>query len=111
MDLQSPIESRSGDRLIPLTAGQLRLWQQCISQDPPASLRTCAAAYRLKGQFDTALLRRCLQLLLERHESLRTRIVTVDGAPLQQIDAAAEAALWVTDLSDLSVGEAERQAE
>src|SRR3954468_19484638 len=70
---------------IPLSFAQRRLW--FLAQAPVAS-----AAYhlpwavRLRGHLDVPALPRPLDALAARHESLRTRIVTVDGEAFQRID-------------------------
>jgi len=111
MDLGSPIQPRAIGGPIPLTAGQLRLWQHYILQDPPESIRTCAAAHRIRGPLNTAQLRKCLQLMVQRHETLRTRIVTVDGVPRQQVDPQGELPFAMMDLSNLSEADSEREMQ
>ena len=41
--------------------------------------------YQFKGTFDKDLLQQSIQVLINRHESLRTKFVMVDGEPKQQI--------------------------
>lgn len=45
---------------------------------------------RLRGQVDTQALRRALNRIVDRHESLRTRFVVVEGEPRQRIAPARE---------------------
>ncbi|WXG19664.1 non-ribosomal peptide synthase/polyketide synthase [Xenorhabdus griffiniae] len=73
---------------LPLSFAQQRLW--FLAQlDPAASLAYhIPMALRLTGQLHRPTLIRALDLLVARHESLRTRFVLVSGQPCQQIDPA-----------------------
>ncbi|NLU80659.1 amino acid adenylation domain-containing protein [Micromonospora sp. HNM0581] len=82
----------------PLSLGQEQLWfvQQLASEAP---IYTVAGALRMRGALDVATLRRALSTIVARHESLRTRLIVVDGLPVQQIDDPVAVELPVTDLS------------
>jgi amino acid adenylation domain-containing protein len=55
----------------------------------------------LTGDLDVEALRAALTAILDRHEVLRTRLVTdPDGVPYQLIDPAADVSLPIVDLSD-----------
>ncbi|MBD1229634.1 condensation domain-containing protein, partial [Xenorhabdus griffiniae] len=73
---------------LPLSFAQQRLW--FLAQlDPAASLAYhIPMTLRLSGQLHRPALIRALDLLVARHESLRTRFVLVSGQPCQQIDPA-----------------------
>jgi amino acid adenylation domain-containing protein len=77
-----------GGRL-PLSFAQQRLWFL-------AQLKGGSEAYhipfgaRLTGTLDAIVLRHALQRIVARHEALRTRFVSVDGKPEQQIVPADE---------------------
>ena len=45
-------------------------------------------ALRLKGELDRGALERAINTIVERHESLRTHFVEVDGEPVQVIEPA-----------------------
>ncbi|MDC8016187.1 non-ribosomal peptide synthetase [Tahibacter soli] len=93
-----------------LSFSQQRLW--FLDQlDRAASVAYhIPAGLRLKGRLDRAALRRTLDALVARHESLRTRFVSVDGQPAQVIDpASCGFALRDVDLSTLDAPE--RDAE
>jgi len=69
------------------------------------------AELRLTGTLDYAALRRSLELLLWRHESLRTRIVAIDGALYQEIDEPTELRLDIVNLLADTSGSAELKAK
>ncbi|MEM8932231.1 MAG: amino acid adenylation domain-containing protein, partial [Acidobacteriota bacterium] len=80
-------------------------------------LETDSAAYvlsagiRLLGPLDAAHLQRALDQLVERHETLRTRIVTLDdGEPAQLVDPPAPQALPRVDLRSLGPTDALAEA-
>ncbi len=95
---------------MPVSHTQQRLW--FIKQmDPASHAYNIPAGLRLKGGLDQVVLRRTLNELLERHESLRTRFVSVDGLPRCVIDPRAEVALEQIDLSPLPLAEREAAAQ
>jgi len=66
------------------------------------------AAFRLQGSLDVGALERSVGTLIERHESLRTRIESRDGIPYQVI---AEPGDYRLDQEDLTLlGPVEREA-
>ena len=66
--------------------GQQRLWFLTQLQPEASGAYHIVWAQRLLGRLDQSALRRALDALVARHESLRTRFVTVDGMPTQCID-------------------------
>ena len=66
-----------------------------------SSLRVRSSTFpgrvRLVGRLDVDALRRTLNEVVRRHETLRTHFETVDGAPVQVIAPALELPLPVTD--------------
>src|SRR5262245_57254989 len=69
-----------------LSPGQERLW--FLAQLPGASeAYHINAGMHLRGQLDELALRRALDHLVERHESLRTNFVTQQGTVVQLIGA------------------------
>ena len=83
----------------PLSFAQRRLWllDQMGVPGPPAY--NMPAAYVLEGDLVVAALDEAFGRLLERHDVLRTRIVTLDGEPQQEIAADARVAIAVGDLT------------
>ncbi|MDE1182644.1 non-ribosomal peptide synthetase [Paraburkholderia sp.] len=92
LDAQAP---RAADRMtrreagarIPLTDGQERLWF-LWKLEPDSAAYTISGAVNLTGALDRNAVRRALDGLLDRHESLRTRFVEADGQPWQVVDDA-----------------------
>jgi Condensation domain/TubC N-terminal docking domain len=71
------------------------------------STRFCQVAARISGPLCLEFLRRSIEALIIRHESLRTRLVEVDGLVWQQIDSPGEYKLEVNDLTDRTGADAE----
>ncbi|MCU7826087.1 amino acid adenylation domain-containing protein [Kitasatospora sp. DSM 101779] len=87
------------DAPAPLSAAQRRLW--LVEQlYPGTAAYNVSTAFRLRGPLDTAVLRRSLDTLLGRHESLRTAFrTTADGTPVQCPRPATRLALPVAELT------------
>ncbi|MFZ1010470.1 MAG: amino acid adenylation domain-containing protein [Candidatus Sulfotelmatobacter sp.] len=91
-----------------LSYGQERLW--FIYQLEPENVAyNVPGAVRIQGPLDVESLERTLREIVRRHESLRTRFVSVVGEPQQIIDASVAVEVPVTELSHLA--EPEREAE
>ncbi|MEM9598234.1 MAG: amino acid adenylation domain-containing protein, partial [Acidobacteriota bacterium] len=69
----------------PLSQPQLRIWYLHQFQ-PSSAMFNILVAAELLGPLDTELLRRALDLLVERHGSLRTRYHDTDDGPRQTLD-------------------------
>ena len=96
------------DSPLPLSFAQQRLW--FLDQlEPNSSAYNMPAALRLRGELDAEALRRALQELVRRHESLRTRFVTSERGADQVIDPPSHWQLPTCDLT--SMAETEREAE
>src|SRR5439155_9401769 len=82
----------------PLSFAQQQLW--FLDQlAPHSALYNISAAVRLRGRLNENALEQALAAIVARHESLRTRIVAVEGSPTQVIDESQPVALPVNDLS------------
>ncbi|MET3717902.1 amino acid adenylation domain-containing protein [Pseudomonas sp. PvP001] len=90
---------RTEDGPAPLSFAQRRLWflQQYDVHSPAYN---SARALQIQGQPDVPALQAALRRLIERHASLRTRFVQVDGQPLQVIDPEVKFHLECVDLPD-----------
>jgi len=83
---------------IPLSHAQQRmlfLWQL----EPHNSAYNVPMAVRLNGRLDQAALARALEQLVQRHEALRTRFVSEDGAFYQEILEQAPVQLQVSEIA------------
>ncbi|MFE9921507.1 non-ribosomal peptide synthase/polyketide synthase [Streptomyces sp. NPDC005774] len=85
-----PIPSAPREKPVPLSSAQRRLWFLDDLTDGGTEYHT-GVALRLRGPLDTPALRRALDRLAARHDSLRTTFATVDGQGVQLI--APEAVL------------------
>ncbi|PHM36580.1 non-ribosomal peptide synthetase [Xenorhabdus innexi] len=85
---QSVIKPADRNQPLPLSFAQQRLWFLC-QFEPAASLAYhLPVILRLSGQLNRYALTVSLNRLVARHESLRTRFVSVEGKPCQHIDPA-----------------------
>ena len=66
---------------------------------------------RVPAALDAARLRRAFELVVDRHEILRTRLVLVDGVPVQEVFEAPSFDLTVADLRSLPREEAQARAD
>jgi 3-oxoacyl-(acyl-carrier-protein) synthase/acyl carrier protein len=82
----------------PLSHAQERLWT--IDQlNPGSAAYNISESFALHGHIDTELLRRVLDTLVARHESLRTVFVPTPTGPVQKILQAIPAYFSVIDLA------------
>jgi hypothetical protein len=80
---------------------QQRLW--FLDQlDPGNSAYNLAHAFEIKGPLDRGALRQSLNAVMARHEVLRTRFISNNGEPFQQVDLPAEVDWQVIDLENLA---------
>jgi hypothetical protein len=77
---------------MPLTLQQEWAWKHYMQ---PAVPYIVYDAWRLRGPLDVNVLCRSLGTVIERHESLRTRIVISEGHPKQRVDEPDEFCLKV----------------
>lgn len=113
LELSAPVEPRSSGCVVPLTVQQRRILHLLRDKDPDnkaRNVRMCASATRIVGPLDVASLRTSIETVVWRHESLRTRFVTVGSVTTQHVDAAGDYELTMDDLSDLPQLEAEQAA-
>ena len=85
---------------LPLSHAQQRLW--FIDQLEGASLQYhMPEALRLRGKLDLAALRRAINTIVERHESLRTHFEQTQGQPVQIIEPPMPLDVPLENLSHL----------
>ncbi|MEU3255504.1 amino acid adenylation domain-containing protein [Streptomyces sp. NPDC006997] len=85
--------------LLPASAQQRRVWFLDRLAPHSAGAYLMRGALRLRGRLDVAALQGAVDLLVERHETLRTGLVTVDGAPAQRVYRRADLPLRHVDLT------------
>ena len=85
----------------PCTVAQRKHWafDQARPGDPTLNI---AARWRLEGHVRVSLLERSLQMIVARHETLRTKFVERDGLPVQIVMMSAAFNLPLVDLTGLS---------
>ncbi len=105
-----PIVPVPRDRPIPLSFSQRRLWF-LQKLDPGLIAYNIPATFRITGVLNVPALEQAFNEIVNRHEILRTRIVEIDGQPLQEILPNVTVQLRVLDLSRLPQGQAEAEGE
>ena len=85
-------------RTAPLSAAQRRLWYLHL-MNPHSLVYNVASAFEIHGEFDVQAMRRSLEVLVRRHEVLRSVVVAVDGEPMQASASPMPIPLPVKDLS------------
>src|SRR5205807_2968462 len=88
VDLPPIVPVERGPRL-PLSFAQQRLFFLAQMEEASKAYHVPLGLH-LKGELDTAALRRALDRIVARHEALRTTFVLIDGEPVQRIAPAAE---------------------
>ncbi len=88
----------------PCTVAQRMHWtlDKANPGDPTLNI---AARWRLDGQVTALVLEQSLQMIVDRHETLRTAFIERDAAPVQIVMAAARFSLRSVDLSGLAGSE------
>lgn len=78
-----PVIERSGP--LPVSYSQQRLWV-LDRLNPRDVTYNMTSALRIRGALNFSVLEKVFATLVQRHESLRTRFIEVDGEPFQVID-------------------------
>ncbi len=88
----------------PCTISQRRHWMldKARPGDPTLNI---AARWRLEGPVVAALLEQSLQMVIDRHETLRTAFIERDDVPVQLVAAHAPFSLRLIDLADFPEAE------
>ncbi|HEV2962449.1 MAG TPA: amino acid adenylation domain-containing protein [Candidatus Angelobacter sp.] len=105
-----PIPRVNRQEKLALSYGQERLWF-IHELDPENVAYNVPAAVRVQGPLELEPLERALREIVRRHESLRTRFVSVNGEPQQIIDSSLHVELPVMELGHLLGPEREQEAE
>lgn len=93
------IQPREMSCPVPLTALQQRFWNYYNERGGKLSVRMCAAALHVRGPLDVPRLQKCIEAMVHRHESLRTRLIVVAGVPQQHVDDPDELNLEAMNLA------------
>lgn len=94
-----PIPAQGGSTSCPLTFQQERVLYFC-DLEPNSSIWDINTCKRLTGRFDGALLKRAVELLIEGHPVLRTRIFRTRAGPRQAFDLDTSRAFRAIDLRE-----------
>jgi amino acid adenylation domain-containing protein len=103
-----PIVRRPHDGVAPASFAQERLWF-VDKMDGGGAVYHIPSAQHLAGPVDPEAMRRAVEEVVRRHETLRTALPEVDGVPVQRISPPGRVELPFIDLSALS--QEERDAE
>lgn len=97
---QIVIRQRSQQSPVPLSFAQQRLW--FIQQlEPESSTYNEIVDIHLKGVLNLVALRKSINEIVRRHESLRTTFGLLEGQPVQVINSTLTVTLPVVNLSEL----------
>jgi amino acid adenylation domain-containing protein/non-ribosomal peptide synthase protein (TIGR01720 family) len=96
--------------IFPASFGQKRLW--FLDQlEPGSPFYNLPFAIRLSGDLNLVVLEQSFQIIIERHEALRTILTTVEGEPVQAIAPHVKLTISVVNLQNLPEDEREIQAQ
>lgn len=93
-----PLGPREAGCRVPLTPVQRRIWDW-LTKHARTGERFAGASVRIFGELRICALQGAIETVVQRHESLRTRIVAVDGIPEHRVDAPCAWNLQIIDLS------------
>ena len=98
LDLNEPIPPRARGVLIPLSEEQQPYWD-AIAPHRARVPRMRALAVRMLGKLDVAAMKDSIEMLVQHHESLRTKIIVVEGSPQQSIQKTCGRGLEIVEIS------------
>lgn len=85
------------EHYMPLSFAQERIWFfEQLRQG--TSMYNISKAFRIRGELDITALKKSCEQLIERHESLRTNFVDLNGLPMQVIHAHQPCPMQQVDL-------------
>src|SRR4030095_4345521 len=85
----------------PLSYGQRSLWF-LHALAPLTGVYNVPSAMRIRSALDSGALRRALQKIVDRHDTLRTTFISLEGEPRQRVSQELEVLLPETDASGWS---------
>jgi len=95
--------------IFPLSLAQQRLWFM-DQLEPGNPMYNIPEAIRMSGSLNVEALRRTVEAIVARHESLRTTFRMVDEQPMQCIAEQGSSSLCVTDLTDIPTTDLKQEA-
>ena len=100
------LEEKSDDQvsICPLSYNQSAIWF-LYKLAPESAAYNVSFALRIRSEIDTAAFRRAFQMLVDRHEILRTVYTVNNGEPVQLIHKRADVGFEEIDASSLSLAE------
>ncbi|MBX9258015.1 amino acid adenylation domain-containing protein, partial [Desmonostoc muscorum CCALA 125] len=105
-----PINRRVENTELPLSFAQQRLW--FLHQfEPNSASYNIPIALRLLGTLSIADLEESLKQIIQRHETLRTNFITVDGKATQIIQTQTNWTITIVDLQHLSTSQSEKAVQ
>jgi Condensation domain/AMP-binding enzyme len=107
---EQAIPRRANRDSAPLSFAQQRLW--FINQlEPNNPAYNVPWVRRINGLIKVDALEQSLNEIVRRHEALRTSFIIVDGNPMQVVSDSQSISISILDLSHLSPGESQHQAQ
>ncbi|MGA9567228.1 MAG: amino acid adenylation domain-containing protein, partial [Candidatus Korobacteraceae bacterium] len=95
---------------MPLSFAQQRLW--FIDQlEPGSPLYNLASMYRMRGALNVSALKRTVNEIVRRHESLRTTFHNVDGYPVARISQELTLSLPIAEVTGATPEQREAELE
>jgi amino acid adenylation domain-containing protein/thioester reductase-like protein len=106
---QSPILPIGREKPLPLSFAQERLW--FLDQlTPDSPFYNLPAVLRVQGDLDQEILRASFQIVVDRHEILRTTFKLVDGRPTQIVETKLKVTIPIVDLTSIAASNRESEA-
>lgn len=106
-EVRLPTIRRDGE--LPLSAFQRHIWL-LEQMHPGQATYNINVTFRTRGPLDVAVITRAFEIVVARHEILRTTCSTHDGRPKLVIHPSMSAAVKVIDLQSLPQGERDAEA-
>ena len=112
ISLERKLTPRKSAGLVPITYTQQWIWNY-LKRINASKLggRSCADVKRISGRLSRPALQNSVKEVIRRHESLRTKIVELDGVPMQKIHAKSRQVMEFVDLTMMDISLAESEAK
>ncbi|GLV53959.1 hypothetical protein KDH_08100 [Dictyobacter sp. S3.2.2.5] len=87
--------------LLPLSHTQQRIWH-ADQQNPRGATHHPASMLHMRGKIDIDRLEQSLKKIVQRHETLRTVFLSIEGSPVQMVLATMASPLDLVDLTHIA---------